>query len=224
MANRLSVDELNVYDKVNSKVTKAIPYRTYFGEMDLDDEEKEKRISLAEALEKVFLFLFVVLAVEEALGNQADVEYYKDMAQRKYIEALEDEDINVNEFPHLKEYVADMTQQIVEATIKPKDGKKDVYLTSEDRAMFIAENESNAVRNLVCLEEAIKKGYKKKMWVTKHDRRVRHTHVIADGTKIGILDYFQVGESEMAFPKDTSQGAEAKEIVGCRCVCKYFKK
>lgn len=222
--SRLKIDELNV----NRTITKrAIPYSIYFGEMDLTEEEKEKRIALANSFEEVFLFLFTVLSIEIALGNEVDVEYYTDMLARRLEMAITGQGFDIGDYEYIKQYCKNVASEIIVGTIAD-NGKEiknnDPYLTSGDRAMFIAENEANAVRNYLQLEEALKKGFTKKKWVTKHDRKVRHTHELVDGETIGIYDTFLVGDSEMMFPKDTTLGAEAREIVGCRCICKYFKK
>ena len=42
-----------------------IDYETYFGEMDLSDEEKEDRKKLAEKFEKIFVMLFALLSGKE---------------------------------------------------------------------------------------------------------------------------------------------------------------
>lgn len=56
------------------------------------------------------------------------------------------------------------------------------------------------------------------------DQRVRKTHREVDGETIPIDEVFLVGESLMRFPKDTSLGASAEEIVNCRCVVKYIER
>lgn len=42
----------------------------------------------------------------------------------------------------------------------------DAYYTSQDRSIFCAENESNAVSNYYKEQEAIKEGYTNKTWCT----------------------------------------------------------
>ena len=59
------------------------------------------------------------------------------------------------------------------------------------------------------------------------DNRVRPTHVDANGLKVPIGSYFEVGEALMLYPKDTtsefSTGAEhPEETINCRCSCKYI--
>ena len=55
------------------------------------------------------------------------------------------------------------------------------------------------------------------------DKLVRKTHRQVDDEVKGIRELFHVGESLMLFPKDTSQGASIKEIIGCRCSVEYLK-
>ena len=43
---------------LNKNEIQDIDYDTYFGEMDLSDEEKEDRKKLAEKFEKIFVMLF----------------------------------------------------------------------------------------------------------------------------------------------------------------------
>lgn len=43
---------------LNKNEIQDIDYDTYFGEMDLTDEEKEDRKKLAEKFEKIFVMLF----------------------------------------------------------------------------------------------------------------------------------------------------------------------
>ena len=46
---------------LNKNEIQDIDYDTYFGEMDLSDEEKEDRKKLAEKFEKIFVMLFLSL-------------------------------------------------------------------------------------------------------------------------------------------------------------------
>ena len=57
------------------------------------------------------------------------------------------------------------------------------------------------------------------------DGRVRHTHIRLDEQKIGIFEHFDVGKTQMMFPRDTSLGADAfpEEIINCRCSLRYTK-
>lgn len=50
---------------LNKNEIQDIDYDTYFGEMDLSDEEKEDRKKLAEKFEKIFVMLFTLLSGKE---------------------------------------------------------------------------------------------------------------------------------------------------------------
>ena len=120
---------------------------------------------------------------------------------------------------YLTGYVQEFSEQIVETT---QEHFEDEWYLSDDRAIFVAENEANTTFNYLEYKKAVKSGKTKKRWVTMRDRHVRHTHQLVDGKTIGINDVFLVGDSEMFYPKDTTFGASANEIVNCRCSIKYF--
>lgn len=57
-----------------------------------------------------------------------------------------------------------------------------------------------------------------KVWISERDPNVRHDHREADGKRvIGIKTPFQVGESQLLYPHDTSLGAGPDQIINCRC-------
>jgi len=53
-------------------------------------------------------------------------------------------------------------------------------------------------------------------WVALLDNSTRDTHARADGQERG-LQPFNVGNSKLKYPGDTSLGADIKEIINCRC-------
>lgn len=61
-----------------------------------------------------------------------------------------------------------------------------------------------------------KAGYTQKMWVTRHDDRVRPTHVVADNQIVKIGSSFEVGGEHLRYPGDPS--GSASETINCRCV------
>lgn len=202
-------DELN---NIENQPKRSIPYDKFFGEMDLTEEEKEKRIGLAKELEALFYFIFAL-----ALANNfEDITELYARAYGKYTE-LSNKFLGVKKTPaYMDEYIDTITRDIVDATIRNID---DAYYTSLDRAMFIAENEANSVGNYGTHVEAVKQGKKYKTWVTMKDKRVRHTHVEVDNKKIGIFDEFQVGKAKMLYPRENYNYPE--ECVNCRCQIKY---
>lgn len=191
-----------------------IEYEEYFGEMELEDEEKEERKGLAKSLEALFLFYFLVLF------PSGDTEP-KTLIRDSYI-SLAASFLSVGK-DSIPAYVSDHAEGLADDVIGVTKDNKSEYYTSQKRARLIAANEANAIGNYRQLIRAIEAGMTRKTWVTMRDKKVRKSHSEIDGKTIGILEMFDVGGSQMAFPKDASHGADAREIVNCRCVAKYSK-
>lgn len=61
-----------------------------------------------------------------------------------------------------------------------------------------------------------------KVWRSAGDFRVRHTHRSLNAESVRFAEAFRSPSGAlMRFPMDTSMGAGADEIVGCRCDCEY---
>lgn len=200
---------LRIFDEINDSDRISIDYDTYFGEMDLSEEEKEERKELAREFEVLFLFLLMAYQKSQSEKMKAVLqEKYKTIAM-----AFIGTDKETS-------YIADYSKQIIDEVIRvTNENIDDPYYTSWDRAMAISENEANAIGNYRQQMEAVKSGKKYKTWITINDKKVRHTHREIDSLKIPIFEAFQVGDSKMMFPKDSN--GEAKEIIGCRCVLEY---
>lgn len=203
-------DELNTTHRDIS-----IPYEKYFGEMDLTKEQKSERISLARKLEDVMLFLFALIAVMQEYEKQ-DMEYAANRAKERILSAL-----NEYMFPdiYLEEYVDNLTKSIIDTTVK---NQEDEWFLSNDRAVLIAENESNTGFNYEEYRQAVLEGKTRKRWKTEGDSKVRRSHKEVDGVTIGIDELFSVGSSLMRYPKDISMGAGMEEVANCRCTIKYL--
>ena len=176
---------------------------------------KIKIYELAKELEPIFISFFYAFLEQE--GNEGDfiqslsAEYEK--TALKFLKVREPT-------AYIKEYSEKITEDIIRTTVENKDTP---YFTSVERAMNIAANEANTIGNYREYTRMVKQGYKYKTWITMLDDKVRHTHAEANGYKVGIFDSFQIGTSEMSFPRDYSLGASAEEIVNCRCSLKYTK-
>lgn len=237
MATLSSFDELNsISTAKDDRVAKMSQIRAYFDEMDLEPYEIEERIDLADDFETFFRNLFLIMlggyAIEKSGGIPLadDRNYYCDYAYRGYTDVLMEhgygtyadyDSDNYAEMSYMGQYAKGVMDGVVDTTIL---NIADAYYTSQDRSIFCAENESNAVSNYYKELEAIKEGYTKKTWVTKIDSKVRHTHKEVNGKKIDITKPFTVGSSQLMFPLDQSLGASLKEICRCRCVAKYSDK
>lgn len=198
-------------DELNELGSQVIDYEDYFGEMELTDEEKEKRIELAKKFEVLFLFFLLAYSKQQKID-------YESMIYEKYI-LIALEFLKQDKVPaYVDDYARQLADDVVKTTIE-HDGEE--FYTSTERGMLISANEANALGNYNQQAQAIKAGMKYKTWLTEKDNKVRHTHREVDNVTIGIFESFQVGDSLMMFPKDTSLGASVEEIAGCRCVAKY---
>lgn len=209
---------MRIFDELSDlseESMRSIPYDEYFDEMDLTEEEKEKRKQFSREFEDVMLFIFTLFSVMRQYGN-INKQYIIGQLQSRYSEIV----LKYMEIDkYLADYIADFVIETVDATIKHID---DPFYLSDDRSILISENEANGIFNYGEFSEAIKAGKTRKQWVDVRDRRERETHREVGGTVIPIGDTFVVGNSLMLFPKDTSLGAQMKEIANCRCTIKYF--
>ena len=193
----------------------SMPYEQYFGEMEITDDQKKKRIQAAEEIEDIMFFLYELVSLMTDY-RYISPEFIKQKVYKKYINVLEK---HGNPDKYIEEYAKEFSDMVVDTTIK-HSGEE--FYRSEDRAMLVAENEANSAINYFEYKEAVAGGKKRKQWITQRDDRVRDTHKEVNGETIPIDNAFIVGDSLMAFPKDTSYGASINEIAGCRCTIKYF--
>lgn len=60
-----------------------------------------------------------------------------------------------------------------------------------------------------------------KEWDATMDSRTRDSHADMDGEQVGIDEPFNVNDSLMMYPGDTSMGAAPEEVIQCRCRVSY---
>lgn len=227
------------FDEINVLKRRSLPYEEYFGEMDLTPKQKTARIHLAPILEEIIMIFFDVMEtrfemgmMNESLAKQ-DLTYqlYDVISEGEYFGNPENEDAERQMNKYIVKIVDDIYNSTVDnMTNHPDDYSYDEekpYWVSTDRAMFIAENESNTLFNVKEFVEASAKGYTHKIWMAYNDNRVRDTHLQTNGAKIPIGSYFDVGAARMLYPKDVtsefSTGAEhPEEVVSCRCTILYI--
>lgn len=213
----LSIDELNILNDGNYNV-RSMPYSKFFGEMELNKEQKQKRIDLATSLEQVMMFLFyLVISYEEYGKLGTNKQSIVNQTVQKYKNALSGFIPNDN---YTEMYIREFARDFVDVTTRHLN---EPYYLSQDRAMLMAENESNSMFNYSEYSDALEYGYKRKIWHTEKDLHVRGTHIPMESKTTEIDEPFLVGNSLMLFPRDTSYGANAEEIVNCRCTIEYIK-
>lgn len=211
MFEGLSFDELNTL--IPNK--RSMSFAQFFGEMELSDEEIQKRIELAEKLEDGFLFVLALLFTMQQY-NEVNWERARQEYENRYLSALSG---YVTITPYIRQYVRDMSYDIMDST---KKHQAEYYYYSPDRGKFMAECESNTTRSYQCNEDAIAQGKTMKRWLTMGDKRVRATHKEVGGTSKPIGEPFYVGGSLLLYPRDFSLGASTAQTAGCRCSIEYY--
>lgn len=199
-------------DELNNLKPRAIDPKIYFGEMDLDEEEIERRIEFTEKANSIFDLILVLLMVDAARYIE-----YRDRLESELL-------FLINEYAvpddYLIDYVEEFSYNFVDITRKHPD---EAWYTSSDRALFNAENSANDVLNYDLYQKAIEEGKTHKKWITEKDNKVRETHRRVEGKVIPIKDFFDVGGILMRFPKDMEYAIDApQETVNCRCTAKYL--
>ena len=230
-------DELNTFsttettkDDRRKATRKKIPIHDYFENMQISEEEKEKRVRLANLLLADVLFLFALSR------RNRDTRYLSETFRKRYLSSVE----KVTEPDQkMQRYIRKVCDSIVKTTLKSEqdDGKKqgealtdsdaikvsqDSYAVSIERATSVAENEANTILNGEEYSNAVKNGCTKKRWKSYRDERVRADHADVDGQVVDISRPFRVGKYMMMYPKDDSLGAGLEEIVNCRCSVEYL--
>ena len=212
-----SYDELNI----RPDNRRSEPYKEYFSKMSISDKEKQERIAFSEQMEEVVLYILALIETTIESG-ETDQEYIQTQFYDKYLDVIASYMLIDT---YIKQYALDVTKQIIDATFERFSAEDksitDDYYLSNDRAMFISECEANSILNYRQYSKAVKAGKTKKKWIDVGDKRERKTHLEVGETILPIDEPFSVGDSLLQFPKDTSLGASADEIVNCRCSIQY---
>lgn len=206
---------INKFDELNILGRRSMPYEQFFGEMDISEEEKQKRIAMAQYFEAVFRQYFF----DYGQGYRDESTIERALRENFIYYAMLFVTANAT-----TAYIEDHARRLAEDVIRStkEHAEEDEFWLSDDRAMLLAENQANTIGNYDELLVALQSGYTVKRWDTMKDLKVRVTHKDVDGITIPIDEAFQVGNSELMFPGDTSLGADASEISNCRCHVTYF--
>ncbi len=94
------------------------------------------------------------------------------------------------------------------------------------RATRIARTETVTAANGAAVINATELGVPmNKKWLSIHDKRTRHAHVLADGEQVGLSDAFSVGGEMMSQPgvREQPNGlpVSAGNVVNCRCTVAF---
>ena len=220
----LKFDETNkLLQKYQSNYQGYFSYEDYFSVMDISDDEKKERIALAKKLEKVFLLMFALYISEDADEDEIFIEAYKNYIEeaKSFLGAKENSAYIEQHARKIIQNLIDVTQANLEDEENKETDSYNNYFLSQKRAMLTAANEANSIANYGEYVQAVKDGKNQKKWKSERDNKVRNTHRQVDRITIDIFEPFEVGDSLMMFPKDTSLGANIEEIANCRCTVEY---
>lgn len=219
------------FDEIHILKRHSIPYKEYFGDMEITPKQKKDREELALILEDLFIVYLSLIRSEIETDSLNEVYVKQDLTYSLY-DILAEKDYF--EEDQLDIYIPNIVNEVYKSTVDnvtkaplDYDYKGETpYWVSEDRAKFIAENEANTICHNKEYLEAVRTGKTHKIWMAFPDDRVRETHTIVNGAEIPIDAYFDVGAARMLFPKDLtsefSTGADfPEEYVNCRCSVKY---
>ena len=192
--------------------------KRFFSTMEISEGEKKKRSDFAYLLYDAIYFVFALIKVEKEIGerdfivNKLVALQYKDTLENRLSDVFEREGI-----PYESDYLPKLVSEIIDTTDRHPD---DPYYLSQDRALLIAQNESNSAYNYSDYITAKSEGKKYKTWFAEIDDKTRDWHLEVDSTRIPIDEMFHVGKDNMRFPHDMINGS-AENIINCRCTCVY---
>ena len=185
----------------------------YYEVMDIPEEKKEKRKNDAWELFDLFMLFFLWFKEAEENGVE-NTSYFLPRFQNE----LQDTVAKITMLDdYFILYIATMAYGIYKVTQEHRNEK---YYLSEDRAVNLALNESNSINNHIDLVNAKRDGYKFKVWKSQIDERTREEHLLMDGTKLPIDDYFEFSDCRGLFPHDTVNLSE-NQTCNCRCWLEY---
>ena len=220
------------FDKLNILKRRSLPYREYYRDMELTPFQKKRREQLALILEDYIMIYFDIIQTGLNMNQLDEVKTKQEMVYSLY-DIVADNEFFENE-EQVDKYVKDFVEDAYKSTVdnlvnNPNDYDytgETPYWVSEDRAIFVAENEANTLWNSAEFLEARREGKTHKIWMAYPDDRVRETHEITNGAKIPIDAYFDVGAARMLYPKDVtselSTGADfPEEVINCRCSIQF---
>lgn len=231
-------DELNTLSKTETtkddrqKTTrKKIPIHDYFENMQISEEEKEKRCPSSKFIAGGNAFFICIIKEKSRSslsvrniskeifvigekGNRAGSE--NAAIYRKVCDSIVKTTLKGRTEPSETQTQSERDHSNASKT------SQNNYALSIERATNVAENEANAILNGEEYSNAVKNGCTKKRWKSYRDERVRADHADVDRQVVDISRPFRVGKYMMMYPKDDSLGAGLEEIVNCRCSVEYL--
>lgn len=210
-------DELNVI--VGKK--KSEPFHEYFKDMAISKVRKQQREALAVDLYDAILPIMALMFTYVQHDVEIDWAYVRLVLRNNITEpirAIEEIDEYLDD--HIDQYVDNFEEST-------RNNADDPYFYSDDRAMFLAEDESNGIYGYKEFKEAKAAGKTVKIWKKTTPYPItRDAHEVADGQERPIDGVFELLERNgttayLRFPKDTYFHPSAYQIANCKCVMDY---
>lgn len=203
---KMTFDELN--QMVGYKVSE--PIDEYFTPMILSEEQKEQRREAAYEMHDVILALLVYAFYADQYGISLPEEARTD-AVDGYLDVLTALGIQIDQNLRIK--ANERIASTLDVLYRHID---DPWYYSDDRAIAIAENESNGIWDYTEYREAVRnKNFK--TWHTIMDGHERDSHAEVNGVTLPINVPFELRGGYMQYPHDDSLGVSDDELIGCRC-------
>lgn len=233
------MDELHLYgsyqteetsiDEINkpSQEYEVIDIDKYFDEIeDLDEEQKEIRKEVARDFRDILKLVLMMILADLRVGNDVNEEFYRQTAKSRFMDVIDAKlpYITIDIYVEIEKYLNHNIDLVIESTIR---NQEQPFMFTEARATSIAVDDAMASITIEELQEAVEAGYKYKIWTSMRDRKVRHSHEMADGQRVEIDKPFKVGRCLMQAPlifDEHSDFEDAKEIVNCRCCLVYSNR
>ena len=104
--------------------------------------------------------------------------------------------------------------------------RREIRKINKTRSITIARTETGAARNFGALEGAKMTGLElEKEWLAFQDDVTRPDHANEDGMTVDINEPFVLSSgSRLMFPADPSMGADAADVINCRCTVVFKVK
>lgn len=206
----MNFDELNIIQYTDEEADAWLT--EYFEPMELPEGDKRKDAAME--YRNVLLLILLTIASSMEYLNRVDWDY---MESRLSVELSQIARKYAREDDFMKRFAEKSASDFIEVT---KRRYEEPYFRSDDRALNNGANFANMTLGYEELQTAIEEGKTKKKWISEKDRRVRHTHRIADGQTVPIKAMFRVGRSLLSYPTDPE--GDPEEIVNCRCHLKFL--
>ena len=186
----------------------------FFELMDIQDEQKEKRKTVAREMRSTLLLLFALCLVTLKNGY-TDYAFILTM----FYDNIHDLAVKYSrDDEYIRQYADKVANDIFTITMLHNDpATEENYYFSDKRASVIAVNEANSIVNYEELAEAYESGATHKTWHTMRDKKVRKEHSSLEGKTIPLEEKFHVGNSNLMFPRDEVNCDDLADISNCRC-------